>query len=352
MAAHPGAPGSTGTEAEAEQARNAGTMLQMITGYWVTQVVRAAADLSVMDHVAAGAGTAAEVAALESSGTRTTYRLMRACASLGLLSHERDHRFAVTPLGDLLRANVPGSLRDMALVMGAHGHWQAWELLPESVRKGTTQSETALGMGAWDYFEKVSPAEGALFASAMSATTQLLLADALAAVDLTGVSAAVDVGGANGTLIHAFMEAYPALQGIVLDRPNIVPGAVLAAEKAGLADRFIGQVGDFFQEVPAADLYFLKMILHDWDDESGRLILRNCRAAARPGARMIVIEIVIGELGTPGSGPLVDMNMLAGTGGQERDLEEYDALFGASGWRRTAVHVTRAPQAVLELEAI
>jgi hypothetical protein len=324
-------------------------MLQMITGYWVTQVLRAAADLSVMDHVADGASTAGEVAARESSNPRTTYRLMRACASLGLLTHQGDHRFAVTPLGGLLRAGVPGSMRDLALVMGARGHWQSWALLPEAVRAGTSQSETALGMTAWDYFEK-NPGEGALFASAMSELTQLLVADVLAAVDLTGVSVAVDVGGANGALVHAFMQANPGLRGIVLDRPNVVPGAVLAAERAGLADRFTGQPGDFLREVPAADLYLLKMILHDWDDESCRTLLRNCRAGARPGARMVVVEIVIGELGMPDPGPLTDMNMLAGPGGEERDMAEYDMLFAASGWRRVAVHATRSPQAVIELE--
>jgi hypothetical protein len=337
------------SQGEADLARDAGTLLQMITGYWVTQVVRAAADLSVMDHVADGAATAGEVAARESSNPRTTYRLMRACASLGLLSHEGQHRFAVTPLGTLLRGGVPFSMRDLALVMGAHGHWQSWGLLPEAVRAGTPQFETALGMTTWDYFDK-NPAEWALFASAMSELTQLLVADVLAAVDVTGVSVAVDVGGANGALVQAFMRANPGLRGIVLDRPNVVPGAVLAAEKAGLADRFTGHPGDFFQEVPAADLYLLKLILHDWDDESCRTLLRNCRAAARPGARMVVVETVIGELGTPDPGPLADMDMLAVPGGEERDIAEYDMLFAASGWQRVAVHATRSPLAAIELK--
>jgi hypothetical protein len=338
--------------AEGDPARDATALLQMIHAYWMSQILRAAADLSVMDHVAAGADTAGQVAAKESSDPRTTYRLMRALASLGLLGYAGDGRFEVTPMGGLLRAGVPGSLRNLALAIAGPGHWKMWERLPEAVRAGTTQAEAALGMPVWDYLQKESPQEGALFSAAMAELTQMVIADVLAVADLSGVSVAADVGGADGSLVRAFMQASPALRGIVLDRPEIVPAAIEAAKKDGLSGRFTGQAGDFFEEVPAADLYLLKLVLHDWDDEACLSLLRNCRASARPGARALVIEIVLGEPGTPGVGPLHDMNMLAGNAGGERELTEYDALFAASGWRRTALHETRGIHSVIELAAV
>jgi len=126
---------------------------------------------------------------------------------------------------------------------------------------------------------------------------------------------------------------------------------VLGTAEAGLADRFTGVAGNFFEEVPSADLYLLKMILHDWDDDACRKILRNCRASARPGARALVVESVIGKTGEPGFAALLDMNMLAGTFGQERDYAEFDALYAATGRRRIAATQTRTPQVIQELEA-
>jgi hypothetical protein len=337
---------------EAETLRNAATLLGMITGNWVSQIVRAAADLSLADHVAQGPITAEEVAERESSDPRTTYRLMRACASLGLLTYVGERRFGGTGLSELLRTDAPVSLREMALTLGAHGHWQCWGLFPEAVRRGETQMPAALGVPDMFAYYARHPEEGELFAAAMTNVTSTMIEDAVALIDVPEHALIVDVGGANGTLVQALLLATPGTRGQVLDLPHVVPGALRAAEAAGLGDRFAAVAGDFFAEVPAADLYLLKTVLHDWDDESCVTILRNCRAAVRPGGRVAVVEMVIGEAGEPGFGPLADMNMLAVTRGRERELGEYDALFARSGWRRTRARPTRTPYWVLELEAV
>ena len=337
---------------EAESAREANGLLQIITGYWGTQIARAAADLSLADHIAAGASTPKEIAARESSDPATTFRLMRACVTVGLLTYEGEGKFGLTPMGALLRADEPGSLRDMALVQGAYAHWRTWELLPQAVRQGKAQAHAALGMDLFAYFAQ-NPDEGALFAASMSNASGHIVEDVLATVDVSGVGTAVDVGGANGALVQAMMEAHPDLRGVVLDLPDVVKGATAAAERAGLAERFTAVAGDFFTEIPTGDLYLLKMILHDWPDEPCRRILRNCRAAARPGARAIVVEAVIAEVGKPDYGHLIDMTMLTAAGGQERDLGEFDALFTDCGWRRVAIRPTRwAQYSIIELEAV
>lgn len=328
-------------------------MFEIITSYWRTQIVRAFADLSVPDRLAAGPLTAAQVAELADSDLSATYRLLRAGASLGLLSYEGEGRFANTALGEVLRADVPGSMRKMAMVHGAHAFWRCWEHLPTAVRTGAAQTDLALGMSVFDHLAKV-PEEGALFSDASSESTRMVLADLVSLIDTEGVSVAVDVGGANGALVQALMQAQPTLRGIVLDRPNIVPGAAKAAVAAGLAERHSVVAGNFFESVPPGDLYLLKYILHDWDDEECRTILANCRAAASPGARAAVVEIVIGELGKPDFASLMDMNMLAMTTGQERDLAEHDALFEATGWRRVDAQrmTSGAPYSVLTLQAV
>ena len=100
--------------------------------------------------------------------------------------------------------------------------------------------------------------------------------------------------------------------------------------------------------MPPADLYLLKFILHDWDDERAITILQRCRDAMIPGGKVAIVEMVVGEPSDPGFGALMDINMLAVSPGQERSLEEYDALLGAACLRRTAVFTTNSPQTVIE----
>ena len=326
-------------------------LLGMIHGYWISQVVRAAADLRLADHLTDGPLTAAELAARESSDPATTYRLMRACAGIGLLAYDGDARFTLTPFGSLLRAGAPGSLRDTALVFGAPSHWLPWGQLPEAVRAGGTQAASVLGAGLFDYLAS-QPEEAAQFAGSMAEITATNALDAASVVDTAGVSLAVDVGGATGEVVRGLMRANPELRGMVLDLPQSAEAARQAADEDGLGNRFTAVPGDFFAEVPAADLYLLKAILHDWDDASCIRILRNCREAAQPGARLLVIENVILDPARDRFAALLDMNMLAVSTGQESELPAYDELFAASGWKRTAVHPLSGGRSLLELATI
>jgi hypothetical protein len=331
--------------------RDTMALLGMIHGYWNSQVVRAAADLRLADHLAGGARTAEDVAGFESSDPLATYRLMRACAGLGLLAYEGDGRFSVTPAGALLQSGVPGSLRDHALAFGAPGHWLPWGQLPEAVRKGGTQAAAVLGADLFDYLAG-QPEEAAQFAASMEALTGAIATDAARVIDVSGVSLAVDVGGGTGELVRALMRANGGLRGLVLDFPDAADAARLAAEAEGLGTRLSAVAGDFFAAVPDADLYLLKAILHDWDDDSCLRILRNCRAAAWPGARLMIIENVILDPARDRFAALLDMNMLAATAGQERELGAYDALFAASGWKRTAIHPLSGGRSLVEAETI
>lgn len=325
-------------------------MSMMVTSHWISQVVRSVVDLSLAEHLAGQGLTADEVAAREGSAPRTTFRLMRACVALGLLTPDEDGRFHGTALLDTLRRDAPGSLRGLALATTLPAQWLAWNQFAASVRTGRTQVGAALGTDFFDYLEH-HPAQARDFADGMTSTTSLWAGDAASVIDTAGVQVAVDVGGANGSLLHLLQEADPDLRGVVFDRPGVVEEAVAETERRGLANRTDVVAGDFFESVPSGDLYLLKFILHDWDDERAIKILENCRAAMAPGGRLAVVEILVGELDDPGPGALMDMNMLAIVPGQERSLEEYDALLHAAGLRRTTVTPTSSPQSVIEAVA-
>jgi hypothetical protein len=334
----------------AEPAADAARMLGLIAGAPITQILHAVAALHIPDHLADGPRTATEVSGREGSHPRATYRLMRAAASLGLLSHEGEQRFGLTRQGELLRTGVPGSLRSLVLVHAGRAHWQSWALFPEAVRRGSSQAEEALGMSVFDYYaQPENAAEAAAFAEAMGGMSGLVTRGVVDALSTEGASTAVDVGGADGQLVLELMAKDLRLSGCVLDLPHAAERARQEARDRGLADRFSGVAGDFFVEVPPADLYLLKTVLHDWDDDRCVTILRNCRSAVNDGGRAVVVEMVLGGVGEPGLSTISDMVMLSVTGGLERDLDEFDALFAASGWRRTATYPVGAGYSGLEL---
>jgi hypothetical protein len=215
------------------------------------------------------------------------------------------------------------------------------------VRAGATQIEAAVGSDLWAYFEK-NPEEGQLFGAAMTDLSTPVILEAAEVIDTSDVELVADIGGANGAFVHELLVRNPKLRGIVFDLPTTLPGAQVGAERLGLEDRASTMAGDFFQSVPAANLYLLKYILHDWDDASCVHILRNVREAMAPGARVVIVEMLVGETADPGIGTLMDMNMLALASGKERDLHEFDALLEAAGLRRSAVNSLQPPYCVIE----
>jgi hypothetical protein len=249
-----------------------------------------------------------------------------------------------------LRQGVPHSLRDIAIVHGSPGHWLSWGRFPEAVRAGAPRTEAALGMDIWEHFAG-NPVEGERFSNSMTELTAGLAEEVAGLLDTTGVGVAVDVGGANGSLLHAVLRTDPAMRGVVVDLPTVEATAVAEAEKAGLGDRVEVVGGSFFDPLPSGDLFLLKAVMHNWDDDSCVRILTGCRAALNPGGRVVVVEMPLGPVGEPGFAPLLDLNMLAVVAGRERDLAHYDALFAAAGLRRTGVVPTGSPQSLIEAVA-
>jgi hypothetical protein len=321
-------------------------MTDMLSGYWVSQAIRAYAELSLADHLAGGPLTAAEIAEREDTEPEATFRLMRAGLTLRLLTMDADKQFHATALLNTLRADVPGSLRGMALALTNRSHWSPWGEFVASVRSGRSRTRDVLGMPIFEYLQQ-NPEQAREFTSAMEGATELWAQDVVSGLDTSDVALAVDVGGANGALLRMLQQANPALRGIVFDRPDVA--AAVAPDVAGDRTEVMG--GDFFESVPAADLYLLKLILHDWDDESCVEILSRCRAAMVPGGRIAIIDFLVGDGDDPGVMALMDLNMLAVTDGKERTLAEFDALLAKAGLRRTTVRILDSPQIIIEAVA-
>jgi hypothetical protein len=126
---------------------DADRMMQMITGYWVTQVVHAAATFSIADHLAKAPATAEDIAGAEGTDPSATFRLLRTCASLEMVKYDGNSRFAGTSLLDTLRKDNPQSLRAIAVSWPLPGHWLPWGRFAEAVRTGKATRFQRLARG-------------------------------------------------------------------------------------------------------------------------------------------------------------------------------------------------------------
>jgi hypothetical protein len=325
-------------------------MTQMITGYFITQVVHAAAMFSFADHLATGPVTAEDIARAEGTDPSATFRLLRTCASLGMVTYDGKSRFAATSLLHTLRKDNPRNLRGMALSWPAPGFWLPWGRFVDAVKTGKSQTGSTLGMELFEYLA-TNPDEAAAFTEGMTSFTSAVAEETARVIDTSAVKIVADIGGAGGAMLHALLRVHPDLRGILFDRPNVIANTDVAAGKLDLQERVTSVGGDFFQSVPAADLYLLKHILHDWDDTSCIRILTNCRRALRPGGRVAVIELSLGEIGEPGLAPIFDMAMMVVFSARERSAVEYQRLFEAAGLRGTKIIPTKTPMVILEAVA-
>ena len=322
-------------------------MFRMITGYWVSQIIGVAAKLGIAEHLHGGAKSADELARLTNSDPSALFRVLRAAASVGVFDLGADGRFSLTPLGETLVSHAAGSMREMAIMQTSNGHWLPWGRLEDAVRTGTPQAVTALGCELFEHYAK-SPEEAAAFTGAMGNFSALVASEVAAHVDTSGMTRAVDIGGAEGTLIAALLGRNPSLTGIVFDLPHVTAIATAKLDAQGLLRRCEVVAGNFFKSVPSADLYVLKQILHDWNDEQAATILRNCAQSMTPRGRMAIVEMVIPDDGSPTLAQLMDVNMLAILPGRERTQAEYTALLNVAGLRFERLVPTHSPFQILE----
>jgi hypothetical protein len=324
------------------------TLRQLIMGFRITQLIHVAAKLGLADHLQQGPQTAQALAQVVGAEPQALYRLLRALASLGIFTETAEGTFALTPLAELLQSEVPGSMRGLAVLYGEEWLWQVYGQMLYSVQTGQPAFEHVHGQPLFDYLHN-NPTAGAAFHGGMSGYSAQEAAAILAVYDFSDVTTVVDVGGGHGTFVMALLRAYPHLSGIVFDLAPVVAGAQQQLTEAGLAARTTCVAGDFFTTLPSGgDLYFLKSVIHNWDDTAAVAILRTCRQAMTEHTRLLLAERVVPLGDTPAEAKLFDINMLVVLGGQERTEAEYHALFQAAGFTLTRIIPTQSPLSLIE----
>ena len=322
-------------------------LLQMGTGYWVSMSIHVAAKLGIADLLAAGPRPVAEMARATGTHAFSLYRLLRALSSVGIFAETGDQTFGLTPLAEFLRTDHPKSMRSAAIMTGEE-HFRAWADLEYSIRTGKPAYDHVHGKPVFDHISE-NPRAAKIFDEAMVAVHGSETPAMLAAYDFTGIGTLADVGGGNGSLLTATLIRYPALRGMLYDLPHVVERAKPLLAQAGVGDRCTTIGGSFFESIPpGADAYLMRHIIHDWDDEKAKTILRNIRKAISPTGRLLLIETVIPTGNEPGFAKLLDLNMLVVPGGQERTAAEYRALYEATGFKLNRIVPTAGGIDVIE----
>lgn len=326
-------------------------VLEIAAQALVSQALYVAAKLGVADELAEGPLPPAELAQRCGAEEGALRRILRSLCTRGVFFEEADGLFRNTPESTLLRGNVAGSLRAMILWIGEEPHWSVFGRMLESVKTGKPSWEGVHGRPVFDYLAQDNPALGGVFHRAMTDFSRVANEAVLNAMDFRGVTVVADIGGGLGHFLEACLQKYPALTGVVFDRPEVVEAAKGRLEATGLRGRARTEAGDFFVSVPvAADLCVLKHILHDWNDADAVRILKNLH---RDGCRRLwIIEMVLSGPNEPHFSKTMDLEMLVTAGGRERTAGEFRTLFEKAGYDLRSVTATASPLSVLEAVAL
>nr|AHE14696.1 EspM-like O-methyltransferase [uncultured bacterium] len=321
-------------------------LLRMAEGFGPTRAVQLAAELGVADLLGDGPRTAEDLASATSTHPDALYRLLRAVASVGVFTEVEPGRFGLTAIGDHLRADHPQSLRSWVLFQGLFNVVYAEAM--HSLRTGEPTVPAVYGEPLFDHLRN-HPEKAAIFNAAMGEHSRLMGPALAAAYDFTGLNQVVDVGGGDGSFLSGVLTAYPHCTGVVYDQPYVAEAAAKRLAAAGLAERctFVG--GDFLQQIPSGgDAYLFKGVVHNWPDDHAVTMLRNCRQAMKPEARLLLIEWVVppGDAFHPSK--FLDLAMLFVYGGRERTEAEFVALLARAGLRMARIVDSSSTLRVIE----
>lgn len=323
-------------------------MVQMLAGFQVAQALYVVAKLDVATALLEGPASVGDLAARSGANPEMLGRVLRTLAGLGVFRQTEPGRYALTPVGETLADGTPGSMRDLALTW-METHYAPFGHLLDAVRTGEPAADLHFGRPFFDWLS-TEPEQVQRFTGAMADLTNGIKCHAIAGYTLPAGEIVADLGGADGTVLAALLAADPdpARHGIVFDLPHVIPAADARIAELGLGARVTAVGGSFFDSVPAADVYVVSMILHDWDDASCGALLQSIAAAAPPGARLVALEFVVPPGDEMHMSKMIDLTMLGMLTGRERTLAEFDDLFAAAGFRLERVVDNPTPLSILE----
>lgn len=334
---------------DGNQGEGAAAIQAITASVMVARCIEVVSELGIADLVGKEPRTALELAAAIGADGSSLYRVLRMLASKGIFSEDDEGRFHLTPPAYVLQAGVEGSLRDQLRLPWRNVMWDTYREIGHTVMTGEPAFEYVHSMQLFEYLA-AHPDLNAAFDAAMARISGPENTSIAASFHFGSFHRVVDVGGGKGGLLAAVLTRHSEISGVLFDQPQVVadPADLIAA---GVIDRCDIESGDFFESVPGGgDIYVLKRILHDWDDESAITLLENCTRAMQPGGRVLVVDAVMLAGNQPDPNKALDIGMLLLTRGRERTEAEFEALFAAAGLTLIEIKQTAAPSTLSIVE--
>ncbi|WP_285640924.1 methyltransferase [Lentzea sp. NBRC 102530] len=317
--------------------------------YLKAAALRAVAQLGVADHLGDDPRPVEELAEATGTDADFLHRVIRLLATIDVFRQEEDGRISLTPLGQGLRTDSRYSARWGVVMSTMHTHWSSAFELGDGLRTGKAPFPALFGEQYFDYVAG-NPEAAAEFHGGMGSFSGAARRLALDEYSFPEAGTVVDVGGGTGGFLRDILLENPGLRGVLFDQAHVLPGET---PRDIASERWTEVAGDFFEEVPAdGDLYVLSYITHDWSDEECVRILRNCRKAMAPGARIAVFDAVVEPGNEPDDAKLLDLVMMMLVSGRERTAAEFGRIFDQAGLRLARILPAQGPLSVVEAVAV
>jgi hypothetical protein len=322
-------------------------LINLQMGFLRSACLYVVAKLQVADLLTDGERSSDEIARRVKADPEYLYRVMRLLASDGVFAEKPDRVFALTPMSKLLRVEPKGSFQPF-IVFNSETAFEAVLGLLGGVIEGHVPFEKRFGKHVFAWMQE-HPERVALLERAWQGIHWPETDAVLHGYDFSRIGRLADVGGGHGDVLIGYLAGGAQRSGVLFDAPQVAAQVSKRITELGLSSRCEVVGGDFFKEVPVkADAYFLRHILHDWDDEECITILRNIAAAAQPGNRVLIAECLVKGPNVPDTGKLFDIEMMLFLTGRERTVEEYRKLLEAAGFQYSGVTPTNSIVSVVE----
>jgi predicted O-methyltransferase YrrM len=290
-------------------------ILQTAFAFWSSKVLLTAVEFDVFTRLGQRRVTGAELGRELGLHPRGIADFFDALVAMKFLDREGDGpsaKYFNTPEGALyLDRNSPRYIGGILIMLNAR-LFKFWHDLPEALRTGKPQNEIKYGQKGM--FEELYAELPRLeqFMGAMTGLSRINFEAFAAKFDFSKFKTLCDIGGATGLLCIEAAKKHPHLQCISFDLPPVEPIAKKHIAAAGLSGSINTASGDFFKDpLPRADLITMGMILHDWNLEKKKHLIRAAYDALSPGGALVAIEALIDDARRENIfGLLMSLNML------------------------------------------
>jgi hypothetical protein len=322
-------------------------VFEMAHNLWLAASLNVAAELGIADLLEEGGKSVHQLAVLTGTHEESLYRMMRMLASQEIFREKENRFFVLTPLAEALQE------KNIKFLITSHLNKRQFHMFGEmiyTIRTGKSASELVIGDSIFDALGK-DGMHNERFINAMTNVSLIQISTILPVFPFKRYRNIIDIGGGEGLLMASILQKYPGCRGTVFDLPQSATLAVKFIERYGIGDRCTFTDGNFFEIVPeGGDLYIMKNILHDWNDESCLILLRNLEKAMSSAARLLVIDPYVADGNVPSFGKMTDMLMMTALGGKERTRDEFRILLHQAGFRIRKIYRTISQLMLIEAE--